>query len=171
MFEAIGAGREVGLTLYTDSYIIRGTTLTRQRRVSDILNTAEHDFVVLEGVSLEDLGTRVESSRAAFAQVNLGAVLFAVAAEPIEPMPELRTPKLAERALISIPPFQVAGWIHLMPERNLRDALTELTGRFIPVTDAVFWSDARGEPRQTAAMVAVNHARAHILAPFDGPGG
>jgi hypothetical protein len=33
------------------------------------------------------------------------------------------------------------------------------------VTDATYWSDSLGEGRQTAPIVAVNHARAQILAP------
>ncbi len=81
-------------------------------------------------------------------------------------MPELRTPKTPEQAIISVPPFSVIGMIHLMPmDGNLREALTELTGRFLPVTEAVFWSDRMGEARQQAALVAINHQRAHILAP------
>ena len=67
--------------------------------------------------------------------------------------------------MISIPPFQVIGRIHLLPERDLREALSELTGRFVPVTDATYWSDTVGEARQTAPMVAINHQRAQILAP------
>jgi hypothetical protein len=97
--------------------------------------------------------------------VNLNTVLFAVAANPVEPVPELRTPKVPEQALISVPPFRITGRIHLLPERDLREALGELTGRFVPVTDAVYWSDVVGEARTSVAMVAFNHARAQILAP------
>ena len=46
-----------------------------------------------------------------------------------------------------------------------REALTELTGNFLPVTGAAFWSDKLGEARQTAELVAVNHERAQIMAP------
>ena len=53
----------------------------------------------------------------------------------------------------------MTGRIHLMPERSLREALAELTGRFLPVTDATYWSDALGEARMTAELVAVNHER------------
>ena len=74
-------------------------------------------------------------------------------------------PKVPEEAMIIIPPFRITGRIHLLPERNLVDALSELIGRFIPVTDASFWSDSIGEARQTASMVAVNHHRTQIFAP------
>jgi len=156
----------VPLTLYTDAYVVKGTVLTRQRRVSDILNLSEYEFLVLNDVVMDEFGSRAQTLRAEFAQVNLAAVLFAVVDTPIEPVPELRTPKIPELAIISVPPFKVTGRIHLLPERDLREALSELTGRFVPVTDASFWSDTVGEARTTAAMLAVNHARAQILAPF-----
>ena len=101
-----------------------------------------------------------------FAQVNLGTVLFGVADEPVDATPELRIPKVSQRALITVPPFTVTGHIHVLPERDLREALDELVGRFIPVTDAVYWADRLGEGRTEALVVAINHHRAQILAPF-----
>lgn len=158
--------QSVALTLYTDAFVVRGTVLTSQRRISDVLNHSDHDFLVVADVVMDEFGTRAETIRADYAQVNLGAVLFAVADTGVTPSPELRTPKIPEMALISVPPFKVTGRIHLLPERDLREALTELTGRFIPVTDATYWSDVVGEARHAAPMLAVNHARAQILAPF-----
>jgi hypothetical protein len=165
MFDLGNEAHAVSLTLYTDAHIVRGSLQTRQRRVSDMLNTAEDDFLVLSDVAFDEFGSTGQPMRAEFAQVNLASVLFAVADQAVEAVPELRTPKVPERALISIPPFQVVGRIHVLPERSLREALQELTGRFVPVTDAMFWSDTVGEARTTAAMVAVNRSRAQILAP------
>lgn len=165
MFEGTGGPSSVSLTLYTDAFIIRGTLVTRQRRITDILNTADERFLVLADVTSDEFGSRGETVRAEYAQVNLGSVLFAVANATVEAAPELRTPKTPEQALISVPPFKVTGDIHLMQGRDLREGLGELTGRFLPVTDAAYWSDVLGEARQTAAMVAVNHERAQILAP------
>jgi hypothetical protein len=160
-----GAEQVVNLTLYTDAYVIRGRIHTRQRRVTDLLNDAEHNFLVLTDVVMDEFGSRAVAARAEYVQVNLDAVLFAVADTPIEAVPELRTPKVPEQAMVSIPPFRIVGRIHLLPERDLRDALEELTGRFIPVTDAHYWSDTVGEARTAAPMVAINHSRAQILAP------
>ena len=67
--------------------------------------------------------------------------------------------------MISIPPFQVIGRIHLLPERDLREALVRADRPVLPVTDATYWSDSVGEARQSAPMVAINHQRAQILAP------
>lgn len=156
----------VALTLYTDSYVIRGTLPTRHRRLSDLLNLSDEEFLVLSDTTMDPLGGRTSKYAAPYAQVNLAAVLFAVASDTIAPLPELRTPKVAEATLISIPPFNVTGRIHLLPEREIGDALQELHGRFLPVTDATFWSEALGESPATAPMIAVNHARAQILSPY-----
>ncbi len=155
----------VALTLYTDAFVIRGSLETRQRRVTDMLNEAEDKFLILADVASDEFGTRGQTIRAEFAQVNLAAVLFAVADDPVPPAPELRTPKVAEEALVSIPPFKVSGRIHLLPERSLRHALSELTGHFLPITEATYWSDVLDEPRATAQLVAVNHERAQIMTP------
>jgi hypothetical protein len=166
MFAGIGGElRTVHLTLYTDTHVVKAAYATRQRRISDILNEPDAEFVVVRDAIFDDFGTSSSPMRADYAQINLGAVLFAVAEEAVDPVPELRTPKVAEKAMISIPPFRVVGSIHLLPERNLQESLEELHGRFLPVTDAEYWSDRVGEARQQAAMVAVNHARAQILAP------
>jgi len=166
MLSGIGGGaRIVVLTLYTDAFVIRGSIETRQRRVTDILNASDEPFLVLSDVTTVEFGPVGETVRADFAQVNLASTLFAVADTAVEPVPELRMMKAPQQALISIPPFKVLSNIHLMPTQGLREALGELVGRFLPVTDATFWSDALGEPRTSAAIVAVNHARAQILAP------
>ncbi len=160
-----GDEQRLGLTLYTDAYVVRGRIDTRQRRITDILNQSDHEFLVLTDVVLDEFGSRSVGVRSEFAQINLAAVLFAVADSPVQPIPELRTPKIPEQALISIPPFKITGRIHLLPERDLRDALEELTGRFLPVTEATYWSESVGEARTTSPLLAFNHSRAQILAP------
>lgn len=153
------------VTLYTDAYVVRGTVSSRHRRVSDMLNMAPEAFIVLSDVTMDEWGSTATPVRADYAQVNLGSVLFAVADTTVEPIQELRLKKIPEQAFISVPPFRIVGNIHLPPEQNMRLALGELTGRFVPVTDATFWSDTVGEAKQSAVMVAVNHSRAQILAP------
>jgi len=166
MYDPIGgANQPVALTLYTDAFIVRGTFDTRQRRVTDILNRHDDPFLVLADVTFDEYGTRGSPIHAEYAQINLASVRFVVSDDPVEPLPELRTPKLAEQAIISVPPFKITGRIHLLPERSLREALSELQGEFIPVTDATYWSDTLAEARATAALVVVNHSLAQILAP------
>jgi hypothetical protein len=178
MYPAFAEMARVELTLYTDALVTKGLFRTRQHRVTDILNRNDQPFLVLEEVEVRELGSSAAPVRAAYAQLNLDSVLFAVADVPVEPMPELLTPKHREQALVSVPPFSIVGTIHLLPTQdNIREALTELTGRFLPVTDAVFWSNRLDEPRREAVLVAVNHARTQILArlsegdPLGRPGG
>jgi hypothetical protein len=168
MFDPIPVGGEarlVPLTLYTDACVIRGSIRSRQRRITDILNMAEEPFVVVSDVTIDDYGSHGVVTRSEYAQVNLGAILFAVSDDLVETRPDLRTPKVPELAMITIPPFRITGRIHLLPERDLHEALSELIGNFIPVTEATYWSDTTGEARATAQILAFNHNRAHILAP------
>ena len=157
--------QKVALTLHTDAYVIHGQVVSRQRRVTDVLNDTDRDFLVLTDVVLDEYGAHGGTSKADFAQVNLASVLFAISEAAAESYAELRTPKVQEEALISIPPFKITGQIHLMPNSNLRDALGQLTGRFVPVTDATYWSDSLGEARTSSPLVAFNRSRAQILAP------
>jgi len=166
LFDSPIPARVMPLTLYTEQFIVRGTIQTLQHRVTDILNEAHDRYLVLEDVTLEEYASAEMPTRAEFAQVNLASVLFAVSLTSVESVRELRTPKLAERALISVPPFRVVGQVHLPMERNLRDSLVGLSGAFIPVTDATFWSDRLREARQTVAYIAVNHDLAQFFAPF-----
>lgn len=165
-FDSLGSLRGIPLTLYTELLVVRGTIQTLQHRVTDILNQAAEPHLVLEDVTLEEYGSTDLPLRAEFAQVNLASVLFAVSLTAVEPMRELRTPKVSERALLSVPPFRIVGHVHLLHERSLRESLAELHGTFIPVTDATFWADRVGEARQTVAFVGVNRARAQVFAPF-----
>ena len=92
-------------------------------------------------------------------------MLFAVSDTVVEAVAELRTPKSPEKAIISIPPFKLSGSIHVFPGRDMREALMELQGKFLPLTDVTYWSDTVGEPRTSVHVVAFNHSRAQILAP------
>jgi hypothetical protein len=160
-----GEGRSTVIRLVTDAFMVRGTIFTRHRRITDMLNSAEHEFLVLTETTFVEFGVTGRAMQSDFAQVNLNAVLFGVADEPVEPTPELRVPKVSERAFISVPPFTVTGEIHLLPGADLRQALEDLVGRFLPVTNATYWSDRVGEAPTPALVVAVNHNRAQILAP------
>ena len=157
------------LLVYTDSYRVRGLIRTRRRRLSDVLNEPDASFLVVEDVVFEEFGSGALIHRANYAQVNLSAVLFGVSNEPVDPQPELRQVKVSQKALISLPPFTIVGHIHLLPEPDLRVALHELRDRFLPVTEVTYWSDYLDEGRTEVPMVAFNHARAQILAPYDGP--
>src|SRR5512132_3733679 len=106
MYSMIGGEGRIELVLYTDALITRGLVRTSQHRVTDILNQSDEAFLILEDVTVDEYGNRGTPMRADYAQVNLESVLFAVANDPVPEMPELRTPKLAEEAVVSVPPFR-----------------------------------------------------------------
>jgi hypothetical protein len=156
----------VALTLFTDALVIEGRVTTNHRRVTDILNQADERFLVLDDVTIQEHGLRGQAVNVPFAQVNLDAILFATADSPIEPNPVMRVVKTAKRAVVSVPPFSVAGNVHLLVgEGDIRDGLRTLTEAFVPITEATYWSDPLGEGRRQAFLVAVNHRRVHYIAP------
>ncbi len=71
------------LTLFTEAFIVRGAVRVIRPRLSDVLNDAEHEFVVLHDVVMTEFGSTGSEIRAAFAQVNFGAILFALARIPL----------------------------------------------------------------------------------------
>ncbi len=167
----MGGGRTRQLVLFTDALVIRGTLHTIARRLTDALNTAEEGFLVLEAVVFQEHGSGVALEHAGYAQVNLATVLFAHEPGDADATPpELRMVKVAQPALVSLPPFRVVGDIHVLPERPLRHALHELVGRFVPITDATYWSDGLHIPRTQVSMLAFNHERSQILAPYGASG-
>ena len=160
-----GATRAIHLTLFTDAYTVRGRLDTGHRRLTEALNEATDGFIVLTDVTFDEFRSAANLIRAEYAQINLASVLFLTSEEEIPPDAALAVPRVSEEALISIPPFKIVGRIHLEPDRGLRAGLSELRGRFVPVTQATHWSDALAEARTTVPYLAVNHARSQILAP------
>ena len=51
------------LTLYTDSFVIKGQIRTRQARITDILNQADEDFLVLRDAVIDEYGIAGRSRR------------------------------------------------------------------------------------------------------------
>jgi hypothetical protein len=160
-----GASRTIPLTLFTDAFTVRGRLETRHRRLTDALNEATDGFIVLSDVTFDEFRSASNLIRADYGQINLSSVLFVTSDADVDADPSLATPRVSEEALISVPPFRILGRIHLEAGRSLRDALGELRGRFVPVTQATHWSDALAEARTTVSFLAVNHARCQILAP------
>jgi hypothetical protein len=161
------AQRELSITLYTSSHVVRGRSATRLRRLTDLLDQEDRDSIILVDAVVAGLPQSAASpTRAPFAQVNFDAILFAFADASPEPQAEFRVQKAHADALVLIPPFTLAGKIHVLPERDVAEAMAELRGRFVPLTDAQYWSGVLGEPKTSAPFVAFNRGRALVLAPF-----
>jgi hypothetical protein len=151
------------LTIYTDSYVVRGGLRGGPSQLGDALNGARHEFLLLEGVKFEEFGSHALVEDVPYAQVNLDTVLFAVTESGS--LDGGDTPGGSERVIATVPPFRITGRLSLGAGRELREPLTQPEGRFLTLADAVFSSERLNEPRTMAPLLAFNHARAHIIAP------
>jgi hypothetical protein len=156
--------RVTRLAIYTDSYLVRGDVRSGFGDLGDVLNGAQHDFLLLEAVKFEEFGSHALVEEVLYAQVNLDAVLFAVT--ETGSLEGTQTPGTgSERVIATVPPFRISGRLTLGSGHWLREPLAEPEGRFLALADAVFSSERLNEPRTMAPLLAFNHARAHIIAP------
>ena len=72
MFAGIGGdARPTGITLVTDAFVVRGTIETRHRRITDMLNSAEHEFLVLANATFDEFGSTGQAIQADYAHARL----------------------------------------------------------------------------------------------------
>jgi len=151
--------------LYTEHYLVRGRIST-PHGLLEALNDAG-DELVLEDAFFDEFASREIVGQAPFAQVNLAMAILAALDDEFEDGAEPRERASGDQVMIGAPPYRVTGHVELGNQRDLRQLLDRMSGRFIEVTDATFWSEALNEPRKRTSLLAVNHARAHVVAPFE----
>jgi hypothetical protein len=164
MFDSFNPVLSLPLTVATSKLIINGTLQTRRRRLSDVLNEADTDHLVLFDTTFVDAGSGRVLAGPATAQIQLDDVLFVHTSDVTESGQEVRTPKRPIEAVLVAPPYVIAGDIHLPFESELSQAVDALTGRFVPVTRARYWTDDEASATHVDLLV-VNHARAHVAVP------
>lgn len=163
----------VRVEFLTDTHRIIGNLPTGERRLSDILNLDPEDSVVLDDVST----TPVDDPEAApivreFAQINKETIAFAIPHEP-PTTPEERqkirpfeyVEKNRHQVLISLPPFAITGYLHLVKEADIRTALRNLTRTFIPISDARATYIPKLGINWASEVIIVNRKRAQIFWP------
>lgn len=151
--------------LYTEHYLVRGRLSTPHGLVTAL--NASDDELVLEDAFFDEFASREIVGQAPFAQVNLAMVVLAAMDDEFEDGAEPPERASGDQVMIGAPPYRVTGHVELGNQRDLRQLLDRMSGRFIEVTDATFWSEALNEPRKRTSLLAVNHARAHVVAPFE----
>jgi hypothetical protein len=152
--------------LYTEHYLVRGRISTARGSLLEALNDAG-DELVLEDAFFDEFASREIVGQAPFAQVNLAMVVLAAPDVEFEEGAEPAERASLDQVMIGIPPYRVTGHVALGNQRDLRHLLDRMSGRFIEVADATFWSESLNEPRKRTSLLAVNHARAHVVAPFE----
>lgn len=135
--------RSVEAILYTSHARISGTISSIQWRVSDTLNAADQEYLLLHGATVQPLqGATTEAVQSAQVLVRLDEV---VVAAPQEAQAGLeRTPArqglVVEREPLPVRieawPYTVEGDLHVSPGVDLLQHIDSPHRRFLPMTDA-----------------------------------
>ena len=166
MVDAAAPPALTAVRLYTEHYLVRGRISTAHGSLLEALNGAG-DELVLEDAFFDEFASREIVGQAPFAQVNMAMVILAAPDIEFDEGAEAPAGKSGDKVMIGVPPYRVTGHVELGNQRDLRQLLDRMSGRFIEVTDATFWSESLNEPRKRTSLLAVNHARAHVVAPFE----
>ena len=90
------AAQPLEMTLYTDSFIIRGTIQTRYKRVTDVLSDPEHHFLVLTDAMVDEYGSRELATGPSLPRSTWPPSCSPSRTSTSSPTPELRTIKVPE---------------------------------------------------------------------------
>jgi hypothetical protein len=155
---------EVTVDVYTAAYRITGTVRTRFSRVAEILNQQTGSHLTVEHATVSEYADAMSTIGAPSALVAIEEILVMIAPELDGASgDEMRIPKRAVRAQLSIPPLRLTGAIHVPAGSRPVDGLLNVPDRFMPMTDATLASGAYPELVRSVAALALRRDRAHVL--------
>ena len=155
---------EVTVDVYTSAYRISGTVRTRFSRVAEILNQQTGSHLTVEHATVSEYADAMSTIGAPSALVAIEEILVMIAPELDGASgDEMRIPKRAVRAQLSIPPLRLTGAIHVPAGSRPVDGLLNVPDRFMPMTDATLASGAYPELVRSVAALALRRDRAHVL--------
>ncbi len=171
--DGVSAGAEITVELMIDSYRVTGELLGHggPRRLVDLLNVSDEAFVALRDGALDDpLIEGDEPRRFDAVQVRREAILFAIprSSSDVHPDPYDLVKKVPVPATITVPGFEIAGNVYLLPETNPSDGLPLSGNHFIPMTDVSIRAVGRNEQAWSEPVVVVNVSRVRLFAPRSG---
>jgi hypothetical protein len=154
----------VAVDFYTDAYRISGKTRSRFTRVADIVNHASATHVLIEEATISEHADPTATISALEVLVNLDDVLLVIAGgADAAARPEMRIPKRAVRAQIGLPPLRLTGMIHIPQGSRPADGVLNASDRYLPMTEVTIACGPHPELGRTAAAVAFQRARAHLI--------
>jgi hypothetical protein len=165
MVDPVAPAALTAVRFYTEHYLVRGRIATTNGSLLDALNGAGEE-IVIEDAFFDEFASREIVGQAPFAQVNLAMVVLAALDDEFEEGAEPPAGTTVDQIMIGVPPYRVTGHVELGNQPDLRHMLDRMSGRFVEVTDATFWSESLNEPRKRTRLLAVNHGRSHVVAPF-----
>jgi hypothetical protein len=155
---------EVKVDVYTAAYRISGTVRTRFTRVAEILNQQSGSHLTIDHATVSEYADALSTIGAPSALVAVDEILVMIAPDLGGASGgDMRIPKRAVRAQLSIPPLRLTGSIHVPAGSRPVDGLLNVPDRFMPMTDATLVSGAYPELERTVAALALRRDRAHVL--------
>ena len=155
---------EVKVDVYTAAYRISGTVRTRFTRVAEILNQQTGSHLTVEHATVSEYADAMSTIGAPSALVAVDEILVMIAPDLSGASGgDMRIPKRAVRAQLSIPPLRLTGSIHVPAGSRPVDGLLNVPDRFMPMTDATLVSGAFPELERSVAALALRRDRAHVL--------
>lgn len=155
---------DVKVDVYTAAYRISGTVRTRFSRVAEILNQQTGSHLAVDHATVSEYADAMSTIGAPSALVAVDEILVMIAPDLGGASGgEMRIPKRAVRAQLSIPPLRLTGSIHVPAGSRPVDGLLNVPDRFMPMTDATLVSGAYPELERSVAALALRRDRAHVL--------
>ncbi len=162
--DGFGTVSAVSVDVYTSAYRVSGTIQTRFTRVAEILNQLSSAYLAVEHASTTEHAIPGRVVAAPSVLVSVDEILVMVATElGGDARSEMRIPKRAAQAQMSLPPLHVTGAVHIAVGSRPIDGLLNVPDRFLPMTDVTLSSVAHPELDRSATAVAVRRDRAHLL--------
>jgi len=166
-------GAEMTVEFVVDSYRVTGDlrSVGAPRRLVDILNVSDEPVVALRDGALDDpLVEGDEPRRFDTVQVHREAILFAVprSDSDVHPDPYDLVEKVPVPVTITVPGFEIAGNVYLLPEINPNDGHLLSSRHFIPMTEVSIRAVASSEAAWFEPVVVVNLSRVQLFAPRSG---
>lgn len=166
----------VKVEFLTDTHRIIGYLPTGERRLSDILNVDSEGSVILHSVRTTPVGDPEAAPIVAeFAGINKQTIAFGMLHElssPSQKRQKIRAFEYVEKnrapVLISLPPFTITGYLHLVKEADIRIVLQSLTRTFIPISEAQATYIPKPSIKWASEVIIVNGKRAQIFWPSRG---
>ena len=155
----------LGCVMFTYNTRMQGYAYTSHARLTDLLNTPEPDFVLLQNVEVLPLGSgESEQISAASVLIRKENIIFALPLDETAPPREVFSdgPLLIQReprhATLEIGPFTIHGTLSLAPGADLLQHVRESPWPNVAVTDVtvVYRNDYTGA--FTAPFVVINRS-------------
>jgi hypothetical protein len=154
----------VAVDIYTHAYRVSGKVASRFSRVADIVNQATASHLHIDEATISEYADPTATISALQVLVNLDEALIVIAgASDAAARPEMRIPKRAVRAQIGLPPFRLTGSVHVPHGSRPADGVLNASDRYLPMTEVTIACGAHPELGRTAAAVAFQRGRAHLI--------